>query len=397
MEGVATRTFGALLRRYRTDRGLTQEELAERAGLSVRGISDLERGVNRAPYQATIERLIEALELAAEDAAALGAAGSRRRGPTSPGTALPVALTNFVGRERELASARELVRASRLITFTGVGGSGKTRLALELATEIEREFRGGIALVELAPLGDAAFIAQVIAQAIGLVGSTRPNTEAALVMALKDSELLLVVDNCEHLIDQCSSLVERLLKACPSLHVLATSREPLGIPGEVAFPVPPLTTPSLDRLLATRDLEGFEAVRLFVDRAAVARPGFALDGANAQAVARICSRLDGLPLAIELAAARARSMSLDDIIQRLDNRFSLLSRGTRTAAPRHQTLRATIDWSHDLLREEERILFRRLGLRPSRTRGTARQLSRRARLGSRRRSGGKSQACLSPR
>ena len=362
MEGVATRTFGALLRRYRTDRGLTQEELAERAGLSVRGISDLERGVNRAPYRATIECLIRALELSAEDAAALGAAGSRRRGPTSRETALPVALTSFVGRERELASARELVRASRLVTLTGVGGSGKTRLALELAAELQTAFRGGIALVELAPLADPAFIAPVIAQAIGLVGNTRADPEAALVRALKHSELLLVVDNCEHLIDRCASLVERLLRGCADLRVLATSREPLGILGEVTFSVPPLPVPSPDRSRAAQELGRFEAVRLLVDRAAAAWPGFALDDANAQAVARICSRLDGLPLAIELAAARVRSMSLDDILQRLDDRFSLLSRGGRTAAPRHQTLRATIDWSHELLTEEERTLFRRLAV-----------------------------------
>jgi len=356
------RTFGTLLRRYRTERGLTQEELAARAGLSVRGISDLERGVNRAPYPATIERLTTALQLSVEDTAALRAAGSRRRGPLSQGAALPVALTRFVGRQRELASARRLVRESRLVTFTGVGGSGKTRLALELAAEVRAAFRGGIALVDLAPLADPALIAHAIAQAIDVVGIMRPDPEAALVTALRDAEILLVLDNCEHLIDRCASLVARLLQTCPGLRVLATSREPLGISGECIFPVPPLTTPSLDPLLATRDLGCFEAVRLFVDRAAATRPGFALDDANAHAVARICSHLDGLPLAIELAAARARSLSLDDIIRRLDDRFALLSHGARTAPPRQQTLRTTIDWSHALLTEDEQILFRRLAV-----------------------------------
>jgi non-specific serine/threonine protein kinase len=362
VEGPETRTFGTLLRRYRTDRGLTQEELAERAGLSVRGISDLERGVNRAPYQATTDRLIEALALSSDDAAALGAAASRRRRPASRGAALPVALTSFVGRERELAGMRELVREFRLVTITGVGGSGKTRLALELATDLQREWRGGTALIELASLADPTFIAQVIAQAIGLVGYARANTETVIANALKESEMILLVDNCEHLIDGCASLVQRLLTACPDLRVLATSREPLGIPGECTFSLPPLATPSLDRLPALPDLGRFEAVSLFVDRAAAAQPGFVLDGANAPVVARICSHLDGLPLAIELAAARVRSLSLEDISQRLDHRFSLLSRGARTAAPRHQTLRATIDWSHDLLTKEERILFRRLAI-----------------------------------
>ncbi|GAC1327210.1 MAG: hypothetical protein NVSMB22_18640 [Chloroflexota bacterium] len=361
MEGVATRTFGALLRRYRAERGLTQEELAERAGLSVRGISDLERGVNRVPYQSTIARLIEALTLSAEAASVLEAAGSRRRGPTAPGTALPVALTSFVGRERDLASAGELVRESRLVTLTGVGGSGKTRLALELAAQLQAEYPG-IAVVELAPVADQAFIGQVIAQAIGLVGNARSSTDVSLVLALKESEMLLVLDNCEHLIEGCASLVESLLKACPGLRILTTSREPLGVPGEVTYSVPPLTVPSLEPVPVASHLERFGAVRLFVDRAAAAIPGFTLDDDNAPAVVRLCSRLDGLPLAIELAAARTRSVSLDDILDRLDNRFVLLSRGARTAAPRHQTLRATIDWSHELLTEDERTLFRRLAV-----------------------------------
>jgi non-specific serine/threonine protein kinase len=309
-----------------------------------------------------VERLTEALALSAGDAAALVAAGSRRRGPTPHGTALPVALTSFVGRERELASARELVRVSRLVTFTGVGGSGKTRLALELTAELSTQFRGGIALVELAPLADPAFIAQVTAQAIGLVGDTRTDTAAALVRALTHAEMLLVLDNCEHLIDHCASLAERLLRGCAGLRILATSREPLGIPGEVTFSVPPLRTPSMDGPAPTDEVGDCEAVQLFADRAAAARPGFVLDDAHIRVVARICSRLDGLPLAIELAAARARSMSLDDLDQRLDHRFSLLAGGGRTTPARHQTLRATIDWSYELLTEDEQILFRRLAV-----------------------------------
>lgn len=277
-------------------------------------------------------------------------------------SSLPVELTKFVGRKRELASARDLVMAFRLVTFTGVGGSGKTRLALELASLLETDFRGGAAFVELAPLSDPAFIAQAIAQVIGVVESSRRSGEEALVTALRESEILLVLDNCEHLVDECSSLVERLLKACAGLRVLATSRQPLEIPGEVTFPAPPLSIPPLDRLPPLPVLGAFEAVQLFADRAAAARPGFVIDDSNAEVVARICSRLDGLPLAIELAAPRTRSMSVDEILQRLDDRFLLLSQGARTAVPRHKTLRATIDWSHDLLSDDERILFRRLAV-----------------------------------
>lgn len=373
--------FGTLLKQHRMAAGLTQEYLAERAGLSARAISDLERGMTRRPHAYTVGRLARALDMDERDAARLRTAAERgeaERMGRDPST-LPIPATQLLGREREVQSLSELLGdpTVRLVTLIGTGGVGKTRLVLELAAELQTDYRGGIALVELAPLANPSYIAQVIAQAIGLVGSTQPNTEAALVRALKDADLLLMVDNCEHLIDHCASLIERLLKACPDLRVMATSREPLSIPGEVTFPVPPLTTPPLDRLPAIlsgtqrvpaepsapargRDLESFEAVRLFVERVNAARPGFALEDVNAQAVARICSCLDGLPLAIELAAARARTMSLDDLLQRLDNRFLLLSLGTRTAAPRHQTLRATIDWSHDLLTEEERILFRRL-------------------------------------
>jgi predicted ATPase/DNA-binding CsgD family transcriptional regulator len=275
---------------------------------------------------------------------------------------LPVELASFIGRERELSMARELLHQFRLLTLTGVGGSGKTRLALELASELETDFERAALFVDLAPLSNPAFIPQAVVQALGLVETTRLSAEEALLGVLRESEMLLLVDNCEHLIGGCSALIERLLRACPNVRVLATSREPLDIRGEVTLSVPPLSLPALDRLWSTEDLAASEAIRLFEDRAAASRPEFHIDDSNAQTVFRVCHSVDGLPLAIELAAVRIRSMSPDEILERLDDRFALLGRATGAAVPRHQTLRATIDWSHDLLTDPERVLFRRLSV-----------------------------------
>ena len=273
---------------------------------------------------------------------------------------LPVELTTFVGRERELTALRDLLAEVRCVTLTGAGGSGKTRLAVELGFDLAPDLSDGAVFVDLAPLSDPTSVSQAVAEAIGLVESARRGPEEAITVALKDAHLLILLDNCEHLLDACAPLVERLLKSCPRLHVLATSRQPLDVPGEVTFAVPPLTVPEINDAPAVADLAGFEGVQLFVDRAAMVRGGFALDNSNARAVALICGRLDGLPLAIELAAARMRSMTPAEIEQRLGDRFKLLARGPRTAVPRHQTLRATIDWSHELLATAERVLFRRL-------------------------------------
>ena len=275
---------------------------------------------------------------------------------------LPVELTSFIGREREIAMGRELLQQSRLLTLTGVGGSGKTRLALVLASELEPDFEDAALFVDLAPLSDPTFVPQAVVQALGLVETTRLSSEEALLGALKESQTLLVIDNCEHLIEGCSALIERLLASCAEVRVLATSREPLGIRGEITLPVPPLSLPGPDRLWTTRDLAGYEAIRLFQERAAAARPEFSLDDSVAESVAGICHQVDGLPLAIELAAARIRSMSPDEILDRLDDRFSLLTRSAGSAVSRHQTLRATIDWSHGLLTNPERVLFRRLAV-----------------------------------
>ncbi|HEY0156293.1 MAG TPA: BTAD domain-containing putative transcriptional regulator [Thermoanaerobaculia bacterium] len=258
----------------------------------------------------------------------------------------PVSLTRLVGREREIADLELLVASQRLVTLTGVGGAGKTRLAAELALRIDWQRADSVAWVELASCTDPLFLAQTVAAAVAV---REPANTAALVEALRDRELLLVLDNCEHVIDAAAEAAGTLLAHCPHLHILATSREPLGVAGERVWPVPPLN-------LAT------EAVELFVDRAMAVDPAFALTTGNTPAVLEICRRLDGIPLAIELAAARVRVLSPEQIHARLEDRFTILCGGARTTVPRHRTLRAAIDWSFTLLGEREQALLARLSV-----------------------------------
>jgi predicted ATPase/DNA-binding SARP family transcriptional activator/tetratricopeptide (TPR) repeat protein len=275
----------------------------------------------------------------------------------------PAQLTSFVGRADELGRVAGLLAAARLVTLTGPGGAGKTRLAVEVAARAS----GEVCFVELAPIADGADVPRAVLGALGLRESgmlagpdrTAPaQTDAAdrLAAALAGRDLLLVVDNCEHVVDDVARLVARLLGACPSLRVLATSREALGITGETLSPVPPLALPPAE----SPDALAYPAVRLFTDRAAAVVPGFRLDATTLEPVLRICRALDGLPLAIELAAARLRALPVAEVAARLDDRFRLLSRGSRTAAARHRTLRAVVEWSWDLLDEDERTLARRL-------------------------------------
>ncbi len=278
-----------------------------------------------------------------------------------PAHNLPVELTSFVGRERELGEVRALLRDARLLTLTGAGGSGKTRLALRAAREAVGGYRDGVGLVELAPLADPALVEGSVAAAVGVRQQSGPLIQA-LKRRLDASQLLIVLDNCEHLVQACAELAHDLLTSCERLRILATSREPLGVPGEVTWLVPGLELPDASTLPSPDELDRYAAVRLFVERAAATRPGFALESANAQAVALLCRRLDGIPLAIELAAARTRALSPDEILRRLDDRFKLLTGGTRGALERQGTLRATVDWSHDLLDVSERALFRRLAV-----------------------------------
>jgi predicted ATPase/DNA-binding SARP family transcriptional activator len=275
---------------------------------------------------------------------------------------LPRQLTGFVGRARELAELERLLARSRLLTLTGPGGSGKTRLALELAARREPRFDQGARLVELAPIRDPALAVGETARALGVQLRSGDDPVAALVAQVQDASLLLVLDNCEHLIDACAALADALLRSCPNVCVLATSRERLRIPGEAAWRVPSLSLPASGAATRAADLEHSEAVRLFCERAAETSRTFALSDDNAEAVAEICRRLDGMPLALELAAARADLLSPAQIAQRLGDALALLRAGSRTGLTRQQSLRATLEWSHDLLTAPEQVLYRRLGV-----------------------------------
>jgi predicted ATPase/DNA-binding CsgD family transcriptional regulator len=291
---------------------------------------------------------------------ALRARGSGR----PPENNLPLVLSSFVGREKELAEVERLLAGGiRLLTLTGPGGCGKTRLALEAAREASGRFEDGAWWVGLAPLSEPDLVPRAVASALGVREAPGRSLEEVLVEHLKARSTLLVLDNCEHLIGACAALADALLPSCPSLRILATSREALGIAGERAWLVPSLTLPDdPQRLPPVEELSRYEAVRLFVERTEAVSAGFVLEGQNAPAVARVCWRLDGIPLAIELAAARVRVLSVEQIAERLDDCFRLLTGGSRMALPRQRTLRATIDWSHDLLSEDERRLFRRLSV-----------------------------------
>jgi predicted ATPase/class 3 adenylate cyclase len=277
---------------------------------------------------------------------------------------LPIQLTSFIGRELELKALGSMLEASRLLTLTGVGGTGKTRLALQAAAEALDGFRDGAWLVELAPLSDPALVPQAVAIALEL----REQAGRSFMDTFKDylsrKELLLVLDNCEHLVEACAELADTLLHAAPGLKILATSREALGISGEATFPVRSLSLPRLEHP-TPESIGPYEAVRLFIDRAQAVQPDFQVTSQNAPAVAQVCARLDGIPLAIELAAARVKGLGIDQIAARLDDRFRLLTGGSRTALPRQRTLQATIDWSYRLLSEEERLLLRQLSVFPA--------------------------------
>jgi len=293
---------------------------------------------------------------------------------TMPPSSLPAPLTSFVGREHELAALRRVLAGTRLLTITGPGGVGKTRLALRLADELLWAYPHGIYLVDLAPLADPTLVPQTVAAALGLKPADQQPPIEALKAFIQTRRLLLVLDNCEHLPAACAELVEMLLRACPDLEVLTTSREPLGIGGETMWQVPPMTVPSSEFRVPTQrppnsepgtrnsEPERADAVRLFVERARLHRSEFDLTPQNAAAVAEVCRRLDGIPLAIELAAARVRMLSVEQIAARLGDRLRLLTGGSRTALPRHQTLRAALDWSHDLLLFAEQALLRRLSV-----------------------------------
>jgi predicted ATPase/DNA-binding CsgD family transcriptional regulator/transcriptional regulator with XRE-family HTH domain len=382
------RPFGVLLRGHRVTAGLSQSELAERAGLSARAISDLERGARRFPYATTVRRLARALRLRRFERSALLEAGARDRVsgvdaleemftpaamfahapggsetgvglrllPTRLASNFPLSMSTFVGRDRELSQVRALLTTNRLLTLTGPGGMGKTRLAVEIARDLASA-KAPAVFVDLAPLADPELVPPAIAASLGVREQPGRPLRETLMRAIGTRGLLLVLDNCEHLLAAAARLAESLLLGCPRLQILATSREALKLPGELAWPTPGLSIGEMNEPASLASLLQSEAVRLFVDRAVAARRGFALTEQNCPAVGRICRRLDGIPLAIELAAARTNVLSAEQIAQRLDEGQLRLMGGSRTAPLRHQTLAATIEWSYDLLQPAERMLF----------------------------------------
>jgi non-specific serine/threonine protein kinase len=281
---------------------------------------------------------------------------------TTFSTNLPLQLTSFIGREREIAEIKRLFQATRLLTLTGSGGAGKTRLAIQVAADVCDSFANAVWFVDIAPLTDPALLPQTVATVFGLQDQGGRPIAEVLREYLREKQLLLLLDNCEHLIDACAHFADDVLRAASHVTILATSREALNIAGETTFHVPSLTLPDIENLPPLESIAQSEAVQLFVARARAVRSTFALTKQNAPAVTQICHWLDGMPLAVELAAVRVKALSVDEIAARLDDRFNLLTLGKRTALPRHQTLRALIDWSFDLLSGDERVLFRRVAV-----------------------------------
>lgn len=365
-------SFGYWVMRRRKALDLTRAGLAQQVSCSPETIKKIERDERR-PSRQIAELLAVVLGVPGEerDRFLRAARGERpvdhlpfvnQPLVQKPRHNLPHRLSRFIGREEELVEIGQLVARTRLVTLTGVGGGGKTRLALEAARDLLAAFPDGIWLVELAPLSDPSLAASFIASTLGLINDPNRSPLDALVEYLRNRQLLLVLDNCEHLIGTMARLVETLVHHCPDLHVLATSRERLVIDGEAVWLVPPLALPPAGEQLSIQALAGHDAITLFVERATAALPSFSLTEGNAAAVGTLCCQLDGIPMAIELAAARVRLLRVEEIVARLDDRFRLLTGGSRTAPPRHQTLRALIDWSYDLLPPVEQRLLRRLSV-----------------------------------
>jgi predicted ATPase/DNA-binding XRE family transcriptional regulator len=354
--------FGTRLRRLREAAGLTQEELALRSGVSAKAISTLERGERKRPYPHTIRSLADALDLSENERAALFVAVPKRASvdaPVGPALAtesnLPIPSTSLLGRKRELAKIKTFLQEARLLTLTGTGGVGKTRLAIEATRDATRLFPDGAVFVTLASLSEFTFVLPTVAQSLGL----REAGGEILRGYLRDKQLLLVLDNFEHVLEAAPE-VAALIETCPKLSVLVTSRAPLRVRGEQEYPVQPLALPTSTISPTVEEVVGSPSGRLFAERAREASPAFELTLHNAAAVAAICWRLAGLPLALELAAARVKFLDPATLLSRLDQALSAV--GARDLPQRQRTMWATLDWSHELLSEEERVLFRRLSV-----------------------------------
>jgi predicted ATPase/transcriptional regulator with XRE-family HTH domain len=369
---LSSSEFGNLLRRYRLAAGLSQEALAERARMSTNGVGALERGYRRTPQHETLALLADALALTQEQrrefeaGARSGAprrvgAGSVAGGSWRDSTNLPLALTSFVGREHDVAEAKDLLARHRLLTLVGSGGVGKTRLSLQVGAELLDRFTDGVWFVDLAPISNRELVSSVTAQALGMRQQGR-RVDEAIPQWLKRKQLLLIFDNCEHVVETVAQLAASILTTAPDVRLLATSRQALDIAGEAAHRLPSLPLPDDIAGLTADEALRYGAIVLFADRATAADTRFALTENNAPIVADICRRLDGIPLAIELAAARVKLLSIPTLAQRLDERFRILTGGGRDALPRQKTLSALIDWSYDLLAPQEQLLFARLGV-----------------------------------
>ncbi len=366
-------SFGTWLRQQRRALDLTQKALADRVGCAVITVRRMEADEYR-PSSELAFVLFERLGITEPErpqwvrfARGLAEHPSHHVTSSPPRehkTNLPIPLTSFIGREKEIETVNDLITShnrGRLITLTGAGGSGKTRLALEVVVRLRDVFPEGIWFTDFAPLNDPALVLQSLLTTLGLSEQAGRSTLDIVSDFLQPKRALLLFDNCEHLIQACAELAEILLRSCRTLHILATSREALSVAGERLYLVPTLTTP--DPAKADLDaLPKYEAVRLFVERAQTVLPGFRLTKENTLAVAQVCHQLDGIPLALELAAARVKALRVEQIAARLEDRFRLLISGARTALPRHQTLHALIDWSYNLLSEDERLVLQRLSV-----------------------------------
>lgn len=355
--------LAVLLKKLRIQAGLSQQTLAERALISVQAVSALERGFRKAPYRATLDRIADALLLSPEARKTLEHLARPSRGPriVTPAHNLPRRLTSFLGRDDVVQEILDLVETTPLVSIVGTGGAGKTRAAVEVGARLLERFPQGVWFVELAPLNDPSLVPQALAAALCVQESSRRALLDALIAYLARKRLLIVLDNCEHVIEGARNVAGSLLRECPSVALLATSREALGIEGERAYQIPSLAVPQ-QSLPPLGEAVRYGSVALFADRVRAVDRRFELTEENLKPVVEICRRLDGLPLAIELAAARAKILSPQEICVRLDRVFDLLTAGRQASIPRHATMRAVVDWSYDLLSSQARTLFDRLAI-----------------------------------